>query len=105
MPLSIARAVIEKEPTLYSLDVPTSQVVAVAKKDLKKGEMLDGIGGYCVYGIIEKHSKAQEENLLPHGLTEETVVSRDIPKGQPLTYDDVILDNNYLAANIKGITL
>jgi len=99
MPLSIARAVIDKEPTVYPLDVPTSQVVAVAKKDLKKGEVLDGIGGYSVYGSIEKYRRAREENFLPHGLTEGAVISADIPQGKTLTYDEVILDKNYICSS------
>lgn len=101
MPLSIARAVIDKEPSVCPLDEPSSQVIAVAKRNLKKGEVLDGIGGFCVYGTIERYTIAQEKNLLPHGLTEDVVMAKDIPKGTPLTYEDVLLDKKDIAMNFK----
>jgi predicted homoserine dehydrogenase-like protein len=93
-PISIARAVLDGEPTIAPLDVPRVDVVAFAKRDLKVGEKLDGIGGYCVYGVAEKWEICRDEGLLPHGLTEGAKLTRDVPKGQTLTYDDVELEEN-----------
>lgn len=95
--LSAALAVLKEEATLKPMDTPKAEVVAVAKRNLKAGEKLDGIGGYCVHGIIEKWGIAEEENLLPYGLTEETRVAKDIEKGKPLTYDDVQLRDSVLS--------
>lgn len=95
-PISIARAVLEGEPTIAPLDMPRVEVVAFAKRDLKAGEKLDGIGGCCVYGVAEKWEICKEETLLPHGLTEDAKIIRDVPKGRPLTYDDVELEENTL---------
>ena len=45
-----------------------SDVVATAKKNLKKGEMLDGEGGFCVWGKQTPADRSLEEGLLPLGL-------------------------------------
>jgi predicted homoserine dehydrogenase-like protein len=66
-------------------------VIATAKKDLLKGEVLDGIGGFCTYGLIETHATARSENLLPIGLSEGCRLVRDIPKDQGIGFEDVIL--------------
>jgi len=95
-PLSVARAIFKKEPTIASEGKPRAEVVAAAKKPLKAGERLDGIGGYCVYGIIEKWEIAKKEEFLPHGLTENTRVIRDVNKGEILRYEDVQLEDSVL---------
>jgi predicted homoserine dehydrogenase-like protein len=42
-----------------------SETVAVAKKDLKAGEYLDGIGGYTVYGLIDTYDNAEKKMHCP----------------------------------------
>ncbi len=91
-PLSIARVVLDKKATIAPLPHATSQVTAVAKKDLEKGETLDGIGGSCVYGVIERAETARKDDLLPHGLTESAMMKRPVRRSQLLTLDDVELD-------------
>ncbi len=91
-PLSVAKVILDKEPTIVSLASSTSQVIAVAKKNLKKGEVMDGIGGFCVYGVIERNDTARKNNLLPHSLTENAVLKKDVPKGEELTLSDVKFD-------------
>lgn len=94
-PVSIARAVIHKESAIYPLEKPVSDTVAVTKKDIKAGERLDGIGGYCVRGVIELHEKTIADKLIPIGLiTGNTIAKRDIPKGTTLSEDDVQLDES-----------
>lgn len=94
-PISIAKAVLLHEPSIVPLGVPVSDTVAVAKKDIKKGEKLDGIGGYCVRGVIESHEKTLNEKLIPIGLIAgNTVAKRDITKDTILTEEDVELDVN-----------
>jgi predicted homoserine dehydrogenase-like protein len=48
---TIGRAVIHRDPTVAPIGGPVCEVVAVAKRDLKAGERLDGIGGFCTYGM------------------------------------------------------
>jgi len=44
-----------------------AEVVTIAKKDLKVGERLDGIGEYTVLGTVDTYETAREENLVPLG--------------------------------------
>lgn len=96
LPLSVAEVALERKATIVPLDTPFSQVVAVAKKDLKKGEVLDGIGNFSVYGVIEKDEVAKKENLFPHGLTKDAIMKRDLPKGKPLTWQDAKVKDTLL---------
>ncbi|KAF0224889.1 MAG: hypothetical protein FD179_1412, partial [Erysipelotrichaceae bacterium] len=67
----------------------------VKRKDIKAGEILDGIGGYCVRGWIELHKVVREKKLIPIGLIEgNTYAKRDIPNGTVLTEDDVAVDTS-----------
>jgi predicted homoserine dehydrogenase-like protein len=88
---TIARAVLFDDATITPLDAPCVDVVATAKTDLAKGDVLDGIGYYMTYGQCENTDLAREENLLPMGLAEGCVLRRNIPKDQVLTLDDVIV--------------
>lgn len=101
-PISIARAAIHKLPTIAPIDKPICETVSIAKKDLKAGERLDGIGGYTVYGTIDTYETAKEENLLPIGLiNENTIVKRDIKKGELITYDMVELDKDTMIYKLR----
>ncbi len=91
VPLTIARAVLFNDAALTPLDRPYVEVVTAAKKDLKAGETIDGIGHYMTYGLCENADVTERENLLPIGVAEGCVLKRDIPKDQVLTYDDVML--------------
>lgn len=94
-PLTIFEACFYKEATIAPTKGQVADTVAVAKKDLKAGDRLDYIGGYTVYGTIEKHDIAMKENLLPIGLIDEnTIVKRDIKKGELITYDMVELNKD-----------
>lgn len=86
---TIGRAAIHRDPTVAPLAGPVSEVVAVAKRDLKAGERLDGVGGFCTYGLIDKSTEARAIDALPVGLSEGAVLRRDIPKDTALTFADV----------------
>ena len=77
-------------------------VVAVAKTDLKKGDFIDGLGGYKTYGICENYSISKKERLLTMGLAEGCKVLNDIPKDQVITYDDVLLPEGRLCDKLKA---
>ena len=53
--------------------------------------MMDGVGGYCAFGLIELHQIAAEENLLPLGLSEGCILKHDINIEKLIKYDDVEL--------------
>lgn len=96
-PISVAQAVIFKDAALAPIGAPVCEVITLAKKDLKKGEILDGIGGFTVYGALENHRTARKENLIPQGLTDGAVLKRDIKMDEAISFDDVQLPKNRLA--------
>ena len=65
--LSVASAALRKEPTGSPICF-NSDVVATAKRDLKAGEMLDGEGGFCVWGKQTPAEVSLQEGYLPLGL-------------------------------------
>lgn len=86
---TIGRAVIHHDATVAPKGGPVCEVVAVAKRDLKAGERLDGVGGFCTYGLIENRSSAREMRALPIGLSEGCVLRRDLAKDEVLSTDDI----------------
>lgn len=101
-PLTIARAVLDKAPTIVPMDGLVCEAITIAKKDLKKGESIDGIGGFCTYGTIDKREVAKELNALPIGLiNKNTKMAKDVKKGEIITYDDVILDEDSLLVKLR----
>ena len=76
----------------------------VAKRDLKTGEKLDGIGGFTIRGTFVSAREAKEKNILPMGLVNKnTEMLRDIKKGELITYDDVKLDQNTLMVQLRKL--
>jgi len=88
-PLSVARAELFQDPTITPLGAPVCEVVTLAKRDLTAGETLDGIGGFCTYGSIDNEDVVRRERLLPMGLSEGAVLTRNVPKDEAISYDDV----------------
>jgi len=86
---TIGRAVIHHDPTVAPIAGPVCEVVAMAKRGLKAGERLDGVGGFCTYGLIDNAATARAVEALPIGLSEGCVLHRDVPKDHVLTFDDV----------------
>ena len=86
---TVGRAVIHRDPTVAPLAGPVCEVVTVAKRSLKTGERLDGIGGFCSYGLIDNTASARAMAALPIGLSEGCVLRRDVPKDAVLSFDDV----------------
>ena len=71
------------------IGAPVCDVMTIAKQDLKAGYVLDGIGGFTCYGMIDNSSTCKSENLLLMGLSEGCRLTRNIPKDQAITNDDV----------------
>lgn len=93
-PLTIARLVEFGDVAIAPKGGPVVDVVAKAKRDLKEGEILDGIGGYMTYGICENHHDVRRENLLPIGLAEGSIVRRNISKDEVISAADVEYPGN-----------
>ncbi|MEX2521030.1 MAG: Gfo/Idh/MocA family oxidoreductase [Paracoccaceae bacterium] len=69
-------------------------VVATAKRDLKSGEMLDGEGGYCVWGKLLPAERSVAAAALPIGLAQDVLLVKDVKAGQVVSYADVVLAAN-----------
>jgi predicted homoserine dehydrogenase-like protein len=85
--ISVASAALRNEPT----GAPTgfrSDVVATAKRALKKGEMLDGEGGFCVWGKQTPADASLDAGFLPLGLAH-VKLKRDMAEGERLKWSDV----------------
>jgi len=98
--ISVASVALRKEPT----GAPTgfrSDVIATAKRHLKKGEMLDGEGGYCVWGKQTPAARSLREGMLPLGLAHGVKLVRDVAQGRQLTWDDVAHDAGDSAVKVR----
>ena len=97
---SVASLALRQEPT----GVATcwkADVVATAKRDLTPGEMLDGEGGYTVWGKLTPAEDSLRVGGLPLGLAHDVKVVRPVRKGQSLTWDDVQMDTSTRAYAIR----
>ncbi len=102
-PISIARAAIYGDTTVATDNAPTAETVTYAKKPLEAGETIDSLGGFAVYGMIESAAEARKQNLLPLGLAPGSVVKRSIEVGQPVTYDDVDVDDSQMIVHLRRL--
>ena len=88
---TIGRAVLLDDATVAPLDGPRCEVLAVAKRDLKAGETIDGIGGFSVYGLIDNTAAARAMGALPIGLAQGAVLTRSVAKDAVVTAHDVAM--------------
>jgi predicted homoserine dehydrogenase-like protein len=86
--MSILSAALRGEPTGQTRDF-RGDVVAVAKRGLKLGEMLDGEGGYTVWGKLMPAARSLADGALPIGLAHKVKLTRDIPSGGIVRWTDV----------------
>ena len=89
VPLTCAMLTIRKQSNMVPLDRLTSEVFAVAKRDLNPGETLDAIGGTTYYSLIDTYETAKAECLLPIGLAKGANVIRPVRMDTPITCQDV----------------
>jgi predicted homoserine dehydrogenase-like protein len=89
--ITVASVALRGEPTGTPVCF-NSDVVATAKRALKAGEMLDGEGGFTVWGRQVPAAVSLAEGYLPLGLASEVKLVHDIAEGQPLRWADVAID-------------
>ena len=95
-PWSVARAVLFGDATTGARS-PSVEVISLAKRDLDPGDIIDGIGGYTVYGACENHDVARAQDLLPMGLAGGCRVVRHVARDAAMTFSDVELPPGRLA--------
>jgi len=98
--ISVLNVALRGEPT-GSCRAWRGDAVAVAKRALKAGEMLDGEGGYTVYAKLIPAERSLKLGALPIGLAHHVKVLRDVPAGEFLTAADVALDESSQAVRIR----
>ncbi|MBE9509584.1 MAG: hypothetical protein IMY71_01795 [Bacteroidetes bacterium] len=83
-PQSVAEAVLLNEVTVVA-ETMNSEVVAIAKRDLKAGEVLKGIGSTDIYGKIYTYKEARQLIVIPVGLAENGRILKEVKRGELLT--------------------
>jgi predicted homoserine dehydrogenase-like protein len=98
--ISVASCALRHEPT-GAPNAFRSDVVATAKRDMKAGEMLDGEGGFCVWGKQTPADVSLDRGLLPLGLAHDVKLKRDIAEGAAVSWADVDYDATDLAVKVR----
>ena len=75
--------------------------MATAKRKLKAGEILDGEGGYCVWGKQMPADESMRLGGLPLGLSHNVKLLNDIAEGEKLTWADVKVDEKDPAVTVR----
>ena len=86
---TIGRAVLGGDATVAPRGGPVCEVVTIAKRDLRAGEVLDGVGGFDAYGLVDNAAAARAAEALPMGLSEGARLLRDIPRDGLVRFGDV----------------
>jgi predicted homoserine dehydrogenase-like protein len=88
-PITIAQAAITGHSTTAPLPTPVVDVIAIAKRDLRAGETLDGMGGTAVRGEIVAAGRPASTSPLPYGLADGVTLANDVARGTAVTYADL----------------
>ena len=102
-PISVARAALLGESTMSAIGAPVAECLAAAKRDLRAGEVLDGIGGETVYGLIDTAAGAVAGGAVPLGVTHGARLRRDVPAGAVLTDADLALDERLTVVSLRRL--
>jgi len=98
--ISVASVALRNEPT-GSATGWRGDCVATAKRALKAGEMLDGEGGYTVWGKLMSARDSAAKQALPIGLAHKVKLKRDIPEGRTVSWEDVEYDPSSEAVKVR----
>lgn len=101
-PNSIARVVLLGDGLAPPLAGPVVEVCAVAKRDLKAGEVLDDYGMFMTYGEAVNVEEMSAARYLPEGLVQGCRLHRDVARDEVLRYDDVELPSGRLADRLRA---
>jgi predicted homoserine dehydrogenase-like protein len=93
---TIARAVLAHDATVSPMGAPVCGVATVAKCNLKAGDVLDGVGGFKSYGVIDNATSIAAGNALPMGVSEGCRMLRTVSKDGTISYADVMLPRDRL---------
>jgi predicted homoserine dehydrogenase-like protein len=100
-PITISHVLLDNAETLNTKRVPVAETITVAKKDLNPGDTIDTLGGFTVYGMIEKAVIAKEQNLVPLGLTVGGKIVKPVKIGEAISYDAIELNEDKLIVKLR----
>jgi predicted homoserine dehydrogenase-like protein len=80
VPSAIARVVLFRDSLAKPLAGPVVEVCAVAKRDLKAGEVLDDYGKYMTYGEAVNVEEMSAGRYLPEGIVEDARCCATFPR-------------------------
>ena len=101
IPITVCRAALLGDATVTPKGRPYCDAVAIAKKPLKVGDTLDGIGGFSTYALIDNFVTSLEENLLPMGVADGCKIIRDVPADTAISYADIELPQGRLIDDLR----
>jgi len=101
-PQSIAEAVLLNEVTVTA-ETTSAEVVCTAKRDLKTGEKVDGIGGTDWHGVIHRFDEARSKRAIPIGIAAGGIVKHTIRKGEILTEENFSPDTTTLVYRLRAL--
>lgn len=88
----VAEAVLDGRSLLKPDHGYQTNVFSYARRDLRQGDVLDGIGGYTCYGLIENMVDDERQPGIPICLADQVTLRRDIQKDDKIGIHDVIFD-------------
>ncbi len=100
LPISVASVGLRGEPTGVIKHF-NADVAAIAKRDMKAGEVLDGEGGYTVTGGLRPGKASIEAGYLPLGLAHDVKLKNDIADNTPIKFSDVDMDETTRAYKLR----
>jgi predicted homoserine dehydrogenase-like protein len=100
--ITVARAVLFNDAATKPLGGPVVDVLTMAKRDLKAGDVMDGIGGFDCYGETDNYNVSKGNNYLPMSLAEGCKLKRDIQKDEVIAYADVEVPAGRLCDKLRA---
>jgi predicted homoserine dehydrogenase-like protein len=101
IPLTVARAALFRDATVAPAGAPTCDAISIAKRNLAAGEVLDGLGGFSCYALVDNYQNARYVGALPIGVSEGARLKRAVAKDEIVTYDDVDLPDGRLCDTLR----
>jgi predicted homoserine dehydrogenase-like protein len=89
------------DAAIAPMGAPFAEVLTAAKCDLKAGEVLDGIGGFHCYGLVDNVDVARAGNFVPMSLIEGCTLTRDIAKDEIISYQDLTFPKNRVCDRLR----
>lgn len=100
-PITVAHVALDQEELLATHRPPVAETVAYAKRDLQPGEKIDALGGFTVYGMIERAEKARQHGEVPLGLVVGGTITRPVKAHEPIHYDEIELNQNQMIYRLR----